>query len=167
MTIKHATASVFLFTRLDGGWRLGLIHHNRFGNWMLPGGHVEADENPAQAAVREVQEETGLTATLLAPPAAPLPAGLRDPVVPAPFWIVEEDVPGDREPLPHIHVDFLYVALADRGSTVNGDIPGEDLKFTWYTAAQLPGLDMFETTRLLSADLFAYLDTMTVPARTT
>jgi 8-oxo-dGTP pyrophosphatase MutT (NUDIX family) len=27
--------------------------------WELPGGHVEADEDPAQTAVREAEEETG------------------------------------------------------------------------------------------------------------
>lgn len=27
--------------------------------WELPGGHVESDEDPAQAAVREAEEETG------------------------------------------------------------------------------------------------------------
>lgn len=128
MTIKHATASAFLFTRSGDGWRLGLVHHNRFGKWMLPGGHVEADENPAQAALREVREETGLAATLLVPPATPLPTGFRDPVVPAPFWIVEEDVPGDRQPRPHIHVDFLYVALAGQANIVNGDARDEGLE---------------------------------------
>jgi ADP-ribose pyrophosphatase len=30
------------------------------GYWGLPAGHVEADENPEQAAIREVEEETGL-----------------------------------------------------------------------------------------------------------
>ncbi|GBQ33467.1 NUDIX domain-containing protein [Gluconacetobacter azotocaptans] len=34
-------------------------------SWCLPGGHVEAGESFAQAAVREIAEETGLT--VLAP----------------------------------------------------------------------------------------------------
>ncbi|MGH3820933.1 MAG: NUDIX domain-containing protein, partial [Pseudonocardiaceae bacterium] len=43
--------------------------------WMLPGGHVEPDENPAEAALREVTEETGLTARLLPGPGLGQPDG--------------------------------------------------------------------------------------------
>lgn len=35
--------------------------------WSLPKGHIEPGESPEQAAVREVQEETGVTARVLAP----------------------------------------------------------------------------------------------------
>lgn len=31
------------------------------GSWALPGGGIEANETPAEAAIREVQEELGLT----------------------------------------------------------------------------------------------------------
>ena len=37
----------------------------RKGEWSLPGGRMEADETPAQAALRELTEETGVTARLL------------------------------------------------------------------------------------------------------
>ncbi len=35
--------------------------------WQLPKGHLEAGELPAEAAVREVREETGVTGTIVAP----------------------------------------------------------------------------------------------------
>lgn len=35
--------------------------------WQLPKGHIETDEQPTDAAVREVREETGVTARVLAP----------------------------------------------------------------------------------------------------
>ncbi len=38
----------------------------RKGEWSIPGGHVEWGETTAQAAVREVMEETGITVEALA-----------------------------------------------------------------------------------------------------
>src|SRR6187455_3088917 len=42
---------------------------NRAGRleWCLPKGHLEADETPEEAAVREVAEETGIDADVLQP----------------------------------------------------------------------------------------------------
>jgi 8-oxo-dGTP pyrophosphatase MutT (NUDIX family) len=38
-----------------------LLHlHRKLGMWLPPGGHIERDELPDDAAVREVFEETGL-----------------------------------------------------------------------------------------------------------
>ena len=37
-----------------------LIKHKKLGYWLAPGGHVEEDELPHEAAEREVWEETGL-----------------------------------------------------------------------------------------------------------
>lgn len=39
------------------------------GIWTLPGGGVEFGEEPAAAVVREVEEETGLIAEIVGPPA--------------------------------------------------------------------------------------------------
>jgi len=39
--------------------------HDKYGKWLSVGGHVELDEDPNQAAYREVQEETGLEINLL------------------------------------------------------------------------------------------------------
>ena len=65
MTVKHSTASVFVFCKLAPGWRLGLIQHPIFGRLMIPGGHVEPDESrQQQAALREVSEEAGLRVRL-------------------------------------------------------------------------------------------------------
>lgn len=49
----------------DGG-RVLLAHWNEHGRsgWTLPGGGLEPGEDPADAAVREVQEETGYDAEL-------------------------------------------------------------------------------------------------------
>ncbi|MGQ0776590.1 MAG: NUDIX domain-containing protein [Pseudonocardiales bacterium] len=85
VTVKHATASVFLFAHTNDTWRVGLIRHPRLDKWMLPGGHVEPDENPAEAALREVAEETGLTAQLLPGPGLDKPHEADEPSVITPL----------------------------------------------------------------------------------
>ncbi|HEY2239276.1 MAG TPA: NUDIX domain-containing protein [Streptosporangiaceae bacterium] len=48
----------------DGAGRLLLIqrgHDPEAGRWSLPGGRIEPGESDAQALVREMREETGLT----------------------------------------------------------------------------------------------------------
>ena len=39
--------------------------HDKYNMWLAPGGHVELDEDFAEAAVREAKEETGLDIRLL------------------------------------------------------------------------------------------------------
>jgi len=156
VTVKHQTSSVFLFRPLPDGWRIGLIRHPRFGRMMIPGGHVEPEESPAEAAVREVAEETGLAVTLVSPPAAPVPPGYRARLVAPPWWITEYQVPADNHlDVAHVHVDHLYVALAD--GTAPARDPGAAHPFGWYAAADLAGLDMFDDARVLALSLLAGL----------
>ncbi|MGH3830462.1 MAG: NUDIX hydrolase [Pseudonocardiaceae bacterium] len=161
MTAKHATASVFLFAWVDDAWHVGLIRHPRLGKWMLPGGHVEADENPAEAALREVAEETGLAAWLLPGPGLDEPDGADDPSVIVPLWIVEQRVRAERrEPEPHVHVDHLYLALAEASAPASE----AELPFEWYPADQLAAVDMFADTRARAAYLFDRIDVLAGPA---
>ena len=46
--------------RMDGGRALYLLIRDSYKNWGFPKGHLEVDEPPELAALREVQEETGL-----------------------------------------------------------------------------------------------------------
>jgi 8-oxo-dGTP pyrophosphatase MutT (NUDIX family)/phosphohistidine phosphatase SixA len=44
------------------GVEICLVHRERYDDWSLPKGKLEAGEHPLAAAVREVSEETGVTA---------------------------------------------------------------------------------------------------------
>jgi 8-oxo-dGTP diphosphatase len=46
--------------RDDGGVEVLLVHRPRYRDWTFPKGKVEDGETDEQAAVREVEEETGL-----------------------------------------------------------------------------------------------------------
>ncbi|MFJ6216037.1 NUDIX domain-containing protein [Streptomyces sp. NPDC092296] len=153
MPVKHATASVYLFARFGSGWRLGVIEHPRLGGVLVPGGHVEAYETPAEAAVRELREETGLTARFLAAPGgAALPDGYPHPQVPPPWWTVEIAVAADNHhPEPHLHIDHHYLAVADHPDRPVG--PAEH-PLHWITAEQLPAQRTPLDVRVLGAALF-------------
>ena len=45
--------------------RVLLRQHDKYKLWLSVGGHIELDEDPNQAAVREVKEETGYEITVL------------------------------------------------------------------------------------------------------
>ncbi len=55
------TAEVFIV--FDG--KVLLRKHDKYKLWLSVGGHVELDEDPTQAAVREVKEDVGLDIELL------------------------------------------------------------------------------------------------------
>lgn len=48
----------------DAAGRVLVVRHANGGVWVLPGGAVEPEETPADAAVREVFEETGVEVEL-------------------------------------------------------------------------------------------------------
>lgn len=62
LTQEKFTASVIVVVFNENSEVLLLDHWLRVGNtgWSLPGGFIQKDEQPAEAAKREVFEETGL-----------------------------------------------------------------------------------------------------------
>jgi 8-oxo-dGTP pyrophosphatase MutT (NUDIX family) len=57
------TVEVFVVS----GGKVLLRKHDKYGIWLSVGGHIELDEDPNQAALREVKEEVGLDTELLQP----------------------------------------------------------------------------------------------------
>lgn len=152
---KHATAGAFLFHHdAELGWRTGLIRHPVFDKWMQPGGHVEPDENPAETALREVAEETGLTKVSLWQPHAPAPTGTSDPIVPLPYWIMEHRLDGDNQlAQPHVHIDYKYVAIITDPTPAHSP----EHPFAWWTAAEIPTLSTFDDIKINLEVLFTEL----------
>jgi len=109
----HVTGSAIV---LGDDGRVALHRHKRLGIWLQPGGHLDAPETPAQAALREAEEETGLA--VRHPPTGPL--------------LVHVDV--HQGPRGHVHLDLRYLLHARAGAAF---APGEteSQAVQWFTIA--------------------------------
>ena len=83
-----------------------LLHwHKKVRAWLPPGGHVEPNEDPVTAVLREIREETGLCAEVIS---RDMPIDVEYPLqIPAPETIMVEDI-DDPQVGPHQHVDLIY-----------------------------------------------------------
>ena len=99
--VRHFTATAFVVH--EGS--VALHWHRKVRAWLPPGGHIEANEDPVQAVLRETEEETGLAVDLV-PTASLLDLGGLKQVDP-PFTIVIEDI-HDPENGYHQHIDMIY-----------------------------------------------------------
>ena len=130
--IRHLTASAIV---LDDHDRVLLVHHKKVGRWLYPGGHIDPDEDPAQAAQREVLEETGIRTRVVTDRLFTHPAVTTHA---APYTIIEMDVT-DAEVGAHRHIDLVYVLRATSGHLAAQ--LAEVAEVQWVSFADLPTLD--------------------------
>lgn len=131
MTIRHFTASAVVLDEHD---RVLLVHHNKIGLWLYPGGHIDANESPAEAAVREVVEETSVQAVVLGE------LGFAHTAVQghaSPWAVIEMDVT-DSKHGEHRHIDFVYVCRA-AGTDLTAQLE-EVSGARWVPVADVAGL---------------------------
>lgn len=136
------TASVFI---VQNG-KVLLHMHKKLGKWLQPGGHIELDEDPNQAAIREVKEETGFDVSLVGAPRLPeLEENPHDIIPPKflnrhPYKMNHEHVD-----IHHEHVDLTYFA-----TIIGGELKPEDgVEIRWFTKDDLERhvVEMENTTR--------------------
>ena len=107
-TTRHFTATTYIVN--DGA--TALHEHERLGIRLPPGGHVDRDELPHEAARREVREETGLDPDLVAAESEITGPNTRGLPEPAHLMLHDINVHEDGS-VGHQHVDHLYYARVD------------------------------------------------------
>jgi ADP-ribose pyrophosphatase YjhB (NUDIX family) len=102
---------------------------NRPGAWTLPGGGVEFGEHPEAAALRELEEETGLTGKLGALVGVSSTTGpVRD----------EEGATFEMH-----RIRLLYRADIT-GGTMRFEVGGSTDRAQWFARQDIDGLDLVE-----------------------
>ena len=125
---RHFTVTGFV---VDG--ERTLLHwHKKLGIWLPPGGHIDANEDPVQAVLREVREETGIIAEVV--PGGRTYTFTNVQSLPAPISIIVADVAIDGEE-PHQHIDLSYAVQPVAGAP--REEAEEDHGFVWVSAEQL------------------------------
>ena len=126
---RHFTVSGFV----SDGERTAL-HWHRIGKWLPAGGHIETNEDPVQAVLREVLEETGIAVEVL-PATRAYPHG-EPPQLPPPETIGVYDLGRDGHcDGPHQHIDFVYFTRPRRSAAIA--LPDNDECWRWVEEAAL------------------------------
>jgi 8-oxo-dGTP pyrophosphatase MutT (NUDIX family) len=86
-----------------------LIHHRQLDKWLPLGGHIELDENPEQAALREAKEESGFEVELIGERPPTTSAGTRALIAPR-FLDIH------RITDTHEHIGMIYWARPKQGA---------------------------------------------------
>jgi len=131
MTIqKHFTASIYIVHKAKV-----LLHLHKKYNKILPlGGHIEANELPEEACIREALEESGLIIKLYnADAPSPLSSSMEtseDKALLKPMHMVLCKVSPE-----HFHIDLNYYATCDTYSVK--PLAGESNLLYWYSKEEL------------------------------
>ncbi len=87
-----------------------LIHHRKLDRWLQPGGHADGDPNVAAVALREAQEETGLTSLRLVYPTNSPATPYQSPPI---FDVDVHVIPARNDGPEHLHYDIRFLVEAD------------------------------------------------------
>lgn len=85
------------------------VKHPKYQKWMPPGGHLEPNETPAEAARREVIEETGFEIEFIQNPTLPITATGAVQIECPCFSFLYEIPPYKNQPA-HQHIDLIFLA---------------------------------------------------------
>ena len=116
----HFTASAWLVSR--DGQRVLLTHHRKLDLWLQLGGHADGDRDLVRAALKEAEEESGLSGLAI------------DPQL---FDLDRHWIPGHEAVPAHWHYDVRYVVRAEGGEAFVVSDESHDL--AWRGIATLAG----------------------------
>ena len=108
-----------------------LRKHEKYDVWLDVGGHIEPDEDPNQAVIREVKEEVGLDITLFGKALAFDDEIPKIELIPPRFMNRHHISPS------HEHVDLVYFAKSSTDAIIEPENHEKSLGVKWFTKEEL------------------------------
>jgi len=105
-----------------------LVDHKKLKTWMPVGGHIELDEDPEEALLREVQEESGLEVEIIGERPNVSDSGVK-PLIPPVFMDIH-----DIDEI-HRHVGLVYFSKAKGDRVKLAEKEHHDIR--WFTQTEL------------------------------
>jgi 8-oxo-dGTP pyrophosphatase MutT (NUDIX family) len=136
-----------------------LLFHKKLQKWLPPGGHIDPNETPQEAAVREAKEETGLDIELISFQKELNFDYFNANVLACPFACLRENIPAYKEEPAHEHIDFPFLAKPVSFNLLKNDRETEGLK--WFTLEEVIKLtadeEIFRETQDVVRFVFTHL----------
>lgn len=152
---KQLVATIYI---VDQAERVLLIYHKKLKKWLPPGGHINPNESPPEAAVREASEETGLDVALLFQENVWIKSWNASSI-PRPFLCLLEEIPAYKDEPAHQHMDMIYVGRPVGG--IEKHQPKEVQEMRWFTSDELlklkPEEEIFAETLDVIAAVFQFV----------
>lgn len=128
--------------------KLLLIHHKKLDLWLPVGGHIEENETPDDAMLREAEEETGLKIELLNKSKIALGGNAKENLA-VPFHVNLHSV-GD-----HDHCSLFYICRTNENVSVNKE---ELNDFEWFSKSQLEDERIPKDVRNIAIEAFSLIE---------
>lgn len=109
-----------------------VVLHRKLGKWLPLGGHIELDEDPEVAALREAKEESGLEVELVGERPPTTGPGTRALIAPR-FLDIH------RISATHEHIGMIYWARPKSGSVSLATEEHHDIR--WCSSEELDRLE--------------------------
>lgn len=141
---RQFTASVYIIENES----VLLINHKKLKKWLPPGGHLDPNETPPEAAKREALEETGLSIEFIRQENIWITQSNASSFE-RPFMCLIEEIPETPLQASHQHIDFIYLAKPIEGALVCNHQETEGVR--WFTLDEIEKMtsdvDIFEETK--------------------
>ena len=153
MELNHFTATGIVFNENK---QILMIFHKKLNVWLPPGGHIEDNELPTKAVIREIFEETGIKVEIIQTENKILTLSNNDCIeLEKPFILLLENIERNWE---HNHIDMVYICKALNKNIILQKTEVNDIG--WFEIDQVKELKTFENVKQSIQKAFEIINKM-------